>query len=342
MRRFRIEARGPYSFRSTLAFLRSFPPCGHGWIEDGGDLCIGFPLEGVGPAVGARVRAVAGGLEGEAYGDAPTGAVARQLARVFSLDHDGTAYPEVGRRDPAVGRLMQSMPGFRPLCFFSPYEAAAYAQIGHHISMAQASRIKARLVAEHGDEVSLAGARVRAFPSPERLLDVTHLPGLPAGKLARMHGIARAALAGELDAERLRGLGEERAKAALRTLEGVGPWTAAAIWLRGTGVRDSLAAEEPRCLAAAARLDGKSAPLTPAELATRAEPWRPYRTWVIVLLRFALGPNPGEVARPPRATRLAPYDDVTKDHQGFEDHRPQDGRVVEKRQPVRAAGADPR
>lgn len=105
------------------------------------------------------------------------------------------------------------------------------------MNMRLAAKIKLGLAAAHGDTVSLAGRIHRVFPSPERLLEVEAFPGLSAEKVARLHGVARAAIEGKLDAYRLRALGEDAAIAELQQIRGVGPWTAARVYFRGAAHR---------------------------------------------------------------------------------------------------------
>lgn len=85
-------------------------------------------MEGSWSTVGVCLRqepaGEAGGeVHGEVFGDADPATVADQVARVLSLDVDGTGFPAVGRRDPVVGRLQRRYPGLRPVTFWSPYEA---------------------------------------------------------------------------------------------------------------------------------------------------------------------------------------------------------------------------
>jgi DNA-3-methyladenine glycosylase II len=70
------------------------------------------------------------------------------------------------------------------------------------------------------------------------------------------------------------------ALAALRELPGIGPFYAALILLRAVGTTDVLAANEPRLRARVTERYG-------AELEAVADGWRPFRTWVSVLLRAA-------------------------------------------------------
>ena len=112
------------------------------------------------------------------------------------------------------------------------------------------------------------------------------LAGLPERKLATLRALAQAAAQGALDGERLRAMGGEAAVEELQRLPGVGPFTAQGIVVRGAGEPDYLATAEPRMAHAAALAYGLDEPLAPDELARRGEAWRPYRSWVGVLLRL--------------------------------------------------------
>ena len=58
--------------------------------------------------------------------------------------------------------------------------------------------------------------------------------------------------------------------------------------LRGAGAPDLLAPDEPRIAKAAALAYALDQPPTRDELAARAETWRPFRSWVQMLLRMEL------------------------------------------------------
>jgi DNA-3-methyladenine glycosylase II len=249
---------------------------------------MGFPLDGTFEPVAVALRERQGVLEGEVAGTADVEAARRQVARVFSLDVDATSYPEVGRREPAVGRLMARFEGLRPLLFTSPYECAAWAVMSQRISMRQAAVIQGRLVEADGRRLEVAGGPAWAFPSPERLVEVAEVPGLAAVKVDRLRAVARAALAGLLDPYRLRELGPEDGPASVRAIPGIGPFWAAGIYLRAAGVTDVFP-EEPRSIEALARLRGLTPEMAHHQLTGLTEIYRPWRMWVCVLLRFASG-----------------------------------------------------
>ena len=110
---------------------------------------------------------------------------------------------------------------------------------------------------------------------------------MAATKVERLHGLARAALDGRLDTERLRGLPEDEALAELRDLPGVGEWTASGILTRGCGVADTLPLGDRISREAVAHFYELEAPPDDDEWAAIAEPWRPYRMWATVLLHMA-------------------------------------------------------
>ncbi len=105
--------------------------------------------------------------------------------------------------------------------------------------------------------LDVAGEAVAALPTPEQLLEVTSFPGIPDVKLRRMHGVAAAALAGELDTETLRMRDVDEVGVALRRLEGIGPFYAELVTVRALGHTDVLPTTEPRVVAATAHRLGR-------------------------------------------------------------------------------------
>jgi DNA-3-methyladenine glycosylase II len=281
-----ITPRGPFSWELANDIGRNFGPVKHNWPEPGA-VRLTFLLDGGFDPVAVDLRFEEGVIRGEVAGTDDLTAAAEQVARVFSLDADGAGYPLVAQRDPKVGRLMEALPGLRPVCFTSPYECAAWAVTSQRISMRQAAAIKARLIAEHGHHLSVGGHEVGCFPRPEKLLQVESVPGLSAEKVERLHGVARAALSGILDCGRLRTLGDEAGPESLRVIPGIGPFWASGIYLRGCGIQDVFA-EEPISIAALGHLHGLGDRPTTGQVAELTEPYRPYRMWVCFLLRVAV------------------------------------------------------
>jgi DNA-3-methyladenine glycosylase II len=263
---------------------------------------LAFCLDGYAGQVAAEVRqdgaspgqpgpAHAGAVRCVAYGEAGTdlGRVRAQVARVLSLDHDGREFSRVGERDPVIGRLQAAAPGLRPPLFYSPYEAAVWCVLSARRPARQMMQVRDRLGRAHGAVFELAGEQLAALPTPDQLLAVDAFPGIPADRMPRLHGVARAALDGLLDAGRLLEQGPGQAMAGLQALAGIGPFYSSLIVVRGTGFADVLPVGETRVLDLAARLYGLGAPPSEADFRALAEPWKPLRTWAVVLIRAAAG-----------------------------------------------------
>lgn len=108
--------------------------------------------------------------------------------------------------------------------------------------------------------------------------------GLTDKKIDQLHHLASAALDGALDRDRLRTQSYNDAEQQLQQLPGIGPFSAELILIRGMGAPDALPRHEKR-LQAATR---EAYQLPPnADINPVAHHWRPYRSWIALLLRAA-------------------------------------------------------
>jgi DNA-3-methyladenine glycosylase II len=173
--------------------------------------------------------------------------------------------------------------------FHSPYEGAAWSIISARRPAAQGARVRSALGEQLGASFELAGERRHAFPQPEHLLELPdQTPGLNLDKVARLRGVAEAALSGALDVGHIHAVGPEQAHEEVQRIKGIGPFYAGLIVLRASGFADvMLAVPEQKGLRHTARFYGLDAPPTIEQFTEIAEPWRPFRTWAIVLIRLA-------------------------------------------------------
>lgn len=273
-----FDVTAPFGFRLSAAaeFYAGFAPMGGAAELSGGALHLALLLDETFEPVSARLTQKGDRIEVRAEGTSDAPRLTRQLGRMLGLDADGREWARVGERDPVMGRLQRTFAGFFTAGFPSPYEAAMGGILSQRSSVAQAARTRRQLSAAHGH--SVGGLSV--VPSPHRLLEVKAFPGISARKLGVLHGVARAALEGKLDATRLRAMPVSRALEELERLDGVGPWTASHMLLRGASVQDALPTAEPRVLRAFERAYGRSE----RDFAACAEAWRPLRMWAAILL----------------------------------------------------------
>jgi DNA-3-methyladenine glycosylase II len=281
-----ITPDGEFSLAAAASF--GFGPNTGRPKPDGDSMSLAFVADDLRHHAAAVVTQDAVGLvRAQLFGDTEAEPVDAQLRRILSLDHAGTAWAEVGARDEVIGRLQSEHPGLRPVLFHSPYEAAAWSILSQRRHRAQATAVRKRLSEERGRVFQLPGGDLASFPLPEDLLRVETFPGLEPLRVERLHGVARAALNGQLDPARLLAMTPDAALADLRRIPGIGPTYGGLILLRSTGATDILTLAEPRLPAYVAHFYGLPQPANPAELERIADAWRPFRTWTSVLIRVA-------------------------------------------------------
>lgn len=293
---FEIEPVGPYSLSASARFLEGFAPAVQGASPEG-HLHLAFVPDGADATAGICLQeSPTGSVRGELYGAGHAEGIRDQVARILSLDSDAGGFAEVGVRDPRVGRLQALHPGLRPVCFHSPYEAAAWAIIGQRVRIVQAARVKEAMSRELGEAVEMHGDERRAFPPPSRLRRLQGFAGLTERKAGYLRALGEAAEETDLlDAARLRSVPAEQALAELEELPGIGPFSGELILLRGAGEPDRAPVAEPRLRRAVSRAYRLDAEPGEEELARLAEAWRPFRTWVAFLLRVSLEEETGEI-----------------------------------------------
>jgi DNA-3-methyladenine glycosylase II len=257
-------------------------------IAGSAEMRMAFVLDGYAEHAAVHVTQEPDGMVAMTVsGTTDASAAIAQASRALSLDVDARGWDQLGRTDPLIGRLQAARPGLRPPLFYSAYEAAAWVALSARRPRQQMAVVRDKLSRQHGVVFDVAGESVAAFPTPERLLGVREFAGLPAAKLQRLHGVAEAALAGDLDTATLQAMPPDEAAARVRQLNGVGPFYAELIVIRALGNTDVAPTVEPQVLAIAGNLLGNGEPLTPEEFQQATVRWTPWRTWASVALRAA-------------------------------------------------------
>jgi DNA-3-methyladenine glycosylase II len=285
MNTFTIVPTGAYSLRESAEFGFG----GRAADRYDGVMRLAFCLDGYQSQVGVELRQDESGVHGTVQGAAPAelAAVENQVARVLSLDHDAAGFADIGRHDEVIGRLQEVAPGLLPPLFYSPYEAAVWSVLSARRPAKQMAEVRRQLAEAHGRMFQLAGRQLAAVPTPAQLLAVQEFPGLTGEKLDRMHGIARKALTGTLDVDRLRHIGPAATTDDMQRLKGIGPFYASLITIRAVGFADVPPADEPMLRDLVTQLYHLPEPCSRERFLEIAEAWRPYRTWADVLIRAA-------------------------------------------------------
>lgn len=148
----------------------------------------------------------------------------------FDLDTNLEPFYRLAKQDALLKPLVKSYHGYRIVGQPDLFESLVWAVLGQQINLAFAYTLKGRFVTEFGKQVVLEGVPHFIFPSPEVVSEIKpeQLLALQFSrqKAAYTINIAKAFLQGEVSKEKLQGLTIEEAKQVLRTIKGVGNWTA--------------------------------------------------------------------------------------------------------------------
>jgi AraC family transcriptional regulator of adaptative response / DNA-3-methyladenine glycosylase II len=181
--------------------------------------------------------------------------------------------------------LVAARPGLRVPGAWDGFELAVRAILGQQITVSAATGLAGKLVLAFGETMADPAAReqglTHAFPTPRQLVqaDLTVI-GMPRARQLALASLAAAVVADPLMFGPRRSLDE--AVAQLRSLAGIGEWTAQYIAMRELREPDAFPAADVGLLRA--MRDRHGAQLTPAALLARAEQWRPWRAYAALHL----------------------------------------------------------
>lgn len=179
------------------------------------------------------------GIEAERAEHPPLLALVR---RMLGVEADLSRFYRASSGVPWLAPLVLRMRGVKPPRYPTLWEACVNAVVFQQVSLAAASTIMGRLTAALGPPMDCRGVRLHRFPSPGQLQAAPDRllrgAGLSSGKLATLRRVVDVLGAGVLAEGRLERLPSAEAGALLRSVKGIGPWTAAVILLRGLGRLD--------------------------------------------------------------------------------------------------------
>lgn len=193
-------------------------------------------------------------------------------------------------RDPGLGAAWQRYRGLRLTRTGLVLDGLVPAIIEQQVSAVEAWASWSRLLRRFGEPAPGPRPGLRVPPSPKQLLAITawdwHGLGVAPRRVQTLRGVA--ACADSL--ETLHASTPVAAAAAMRTLAGVGEWTAAETVQRSHGAPDLVSVGDYNLPALVGQaLAG--APVDEARMLQLLEPYRPHRHRVVRLLALA-GPHP--------------------------------------------------
>jgi AraC family transcriptional regulator, regulatory protein of adaptative response / DNA-3-methyladenine glycosylase II len=207
-------------------------------------------------------------------------AIVARVRHVFDLGADVAAIGKELARDPLLAPLVAERPGLRVPGAWEGFELAARAILGQQVSVEAARQLAGQLVRLCGsrapDVEAADDALTFAFPSAEQVARAALGPlKMPNSRRVALVAAANIALADPCFFEALDTVEETVAR--LRTIRGIGDWTAHYIALRAGREPDAFPSSDVGLLRSAARHGAGES--TSASLLERAERWRPWRAY---------------------------------------------------------------
>jgi AraC family transcriptional regulator, regulatory protein of adaptative response / DNA-3-methyladenine glycosylase II len=204
-------------------------------------------------------------------------AILARVRQVLDLGADVTRIAAHLARDRLLAPLVAARPGLRVPGGWDGFELAVRAVLGQQVTVEAGRRLAGQLVAICGRGLPVTHRELgvhRVFPGAAEVAaaDLSGL-GMPGARRATLTALAQAALAEPRLFEPLATLDATIDR--LCAIRGIGDWTAHYIALRAAREPDAFPASDVGLLRGATGRRGVRP--TPAELAARAERWRPWR-----------------------------------------------------------------
>ncbi len=292
---FRLPYRAPYDWDAILSFLaaRAIPG-----VESVAEAAYARTAVIEGNAGALLVRPGRGAfLNVTAHFEKPVPrvAIASRVQRMFDLNADPAVIGAHLSRDRRLAPLIAARPGLRVPGAWDGFELGVRAILGQQITVVAARGLAAKLAARLGETITHAKANAlgltHVFPDAARVAaadaDLSTL-GMPRARIAWLQALARAHLedptlfSSRLDV--LTPLDDVIKK--LRSLKGIGEWTAHYIAMRQLREPDAFPVGDVALMRALANAKGVRP--TAQQMLARAERWRPWRAYAALHLWASL------------------------------------------------------
>ena len=233
-----IATSQPFSFAQTIAFVRRFPVVQGDYLVRDDAISAAVAIDGKPAAFTLRSRG------SELVVETPSRRVAKIAADFVGASDDIAALYAIAESDPPFRAVVKQLYGLHHVRFLTLGEIAVYTVMMQRSPINVAAAYKRRFLERFGLPIEVDGQTLRAMP------ELAALAGLSGEQIGQAIGHRTK---GERIAEVVHGvaaLGEAwlreapyaEARDALLEIPGIGPFSAAAILLRGLGRMDELPA----------------------------------------------------------------------------------------------------
>jgi DNA-3-methyladenine glycosylase II len=258
-----LHPKAPFDFSKSLDFMARFAPPGKPQAARPGPLAkavfvngqtIAFQVESVGtieePLLNYKL------FSDRHIDEAARDAALGRINLYLSLDDDLRPFYDIGLQDAHFAPVIERLYGYHQVKFLSPFEAGCWAILTQRTALPDARKMKAHLTKRYGSSIEVEGAKRWAFPEPEQMLTVNpgEIEPIVSSKQKAEYISALAHAFADVSLEFLLSAPYGEVEARLRSIKGVGEWSATFILLRGLGRPDRAPLSEWRLAEAASRV----------------------------------------------------------------------------------------
>jgi len=209
--------------------------------------------------------------------------LARFVERSFGPDELLTKFYRSAKSDPVLAGIVRRFRGVRLVGVVNLWECLGWSIIGQQVSVASAFAMRSRLAQAAGAVVEWNGTLLEGFPTPADLLKLSDADmrgcGLSSSKTEYLRGIAKQMQSGMLNEEEIMALPFDEARARLRALRGIGPWSVEYAMMRVIADADACPLEDIGLRNAIGEEYGLGHQATTAETTVITDRWRPFRAF---------------------------------------------------------------
>jgi AraC family transcriptional regulator of adaptative response / DNA-3-methyladenine glycosylase II len=201
--------------------------------------------------------------------------IVERVRRIFDLGADPAVIAAHLRADRLLRRPLLRHPGIRVPGAWDAFELLVRAIVGQQISVRAATTIAGRIASMFGSRAIGVGLN-RLFPTPAQLADAEiERAGVMSARGTTIRATAQRVLDGSIRLDMSEG--GEALMAALTAVPGIGRWTAEYVAMRAFGEPDAFVSGDLVLRRAAG-------PCSARELDRKADAWRPWRAYGVMLL----------------------------------------------------------
>lgn len=214
-------------------------------------------------------------LDLEELADLPV--AVERIRATFDLDADPEAIDAVLCTDRALRRSVRAMPGCRVPGTSEPTELVVRAVLGQQVSVAGARTLAGRLVSRLGSPIPGRGELTHAFPHASAIADADlSWLGMPGSRRSTLKDVCGAIADGKLVLDP--GRDREDLRRELKSVRGIGPWTAEYVAMRMLHDPDAFPANDLGVQHGARAL---GLPVAAGALTDHATGWQPFRSYAV-------------------------------------------------------------